>query len=286
MSAVPALAEPAVSDAATHSRAAPSLRQVLLRPFALPFALLLGVGGLVAYGVNQNDEALHQVLDAQTRLQLITDLAQQVSTIENGQRGFVITGQDDFLQPYEDGKLAFQADVFALHDLSVTPQQRSNLGRVQAIVARWDEESAQPEIRVRRDSLERAAARVSNGVGRTLLNDARAVLDVMATNETMRLNTAADQSRTLLSRVRWVSVGGLLLSIALLILTAYRVTRTVSRTVLNLNGAAQAIAQGDYARRTPHMPVREFAQLGAQFDAMAGAVQEREGQLRATAEAL
>ncbi|ALW87918.1 sensor histidine kinase [Deinococcus actinosclerus] len=286
MSAVPALAEPAVSDAAIHSRAAPSLRQVLLRPFALPFALLLGVGVLVAYGVNQNDQALNQVLDAQTRLQLITDLAQQVSTMENGQRGFVITGQDDFLQPYGDGKLAFQADVFALHDLSVTPLQRSNLGRVQAIVARWDEESAQPEIRVRRDSLERAAARVSNGVGRTLLNDARAVLDIMATNETVRLNTAADQSRTLLSRVRWVSAGGLLLSITLLILTAYRVTRTVSRTVLNLNGAAQAIAQGDYARRTPPMPVRELAQLGAQFDAMAGAVQEREGQLRATAEAL
>lgn len=60
-------------------RARPSLRQVLLRPFVLPFALLLGVGSLVAYGVNQNDEALQQVLDAQTRLQLITDLSQQVS---------------------------------------------------------------------------------------------------------------------------------------------------------------------------------------------------------------
>ena len=33
---------------------------------------LLGVGGLVAYGVNQNDEALHQVLDAQTRLLCVT----------------------------------------------------------------------------------------------------------------------------------------------------------------------------------------------------------------------
>ena len=271
---------------AARARPAPSLRQVLLRPFALPFALLLGVGSLVAYGVNQNDEALQQVLDAQTRLQLITDLSQQVSLMENGQRGFVITGQNDFLHPYEDGKLAFQADVFALHDLSVTAQQRTNLARVQAAVARWDEVAAQPEIGVRRDSLERAAARVGNGVGRTLLDDARRVLTIMATNETARLNAATDRSSVLLSRVRLVTVGGLLLSIALLLVTAYRVTRTVNRTVLELNGAAQAIAQGEYARRTPPMPVRELAQLGAQFDAMAAAVQDREAQLRATAEAL
>ncbi|GGB77781.1 sensor histidine kinase [Deinococcus soli (ex Cha et al. 2016)] len=286
MSAVPAPAEPApvpVQGAAPH---APSLRQVLLRPFVLPFALLLGVGGLVAYGVRQNDAALKHVLEAQVRLQLITDMTNQVSVMENSQRGFVITAQDSYLDPFEDGMLAFQADTFALRDLSVTDLQRTNLGRVKAAVTRWNEVAAQPEIRARRDSLDRAAARVGNGVGGGLLNEARRVLAVMTTNETLRLNAAAEQSRVLLERVQWIAAGGLLLSVALLLLTAYRVTRTVSRTVLDLNAAAQAIAQGDYARRTPRMPVQELAQLGAQFDAMAGAVQDREAQLRATAEAL
>ena len=53
-----------MSDAAIHSRAAPSLRQVLLRPFALPFALLERVGGLtplvtmfVAYPILALDQA-------------------------------------------------------------------------------------------------------------------------------------------------------------------------------------------------------------------------------------
>lgn len=205
--------------------------------------------------------------------------------MENGQRGFVITGQNDFLHPYEDGKLAFQADVFALHDLSVTAQQRTNLARVQAAVARWDEVAAQPEIGVRRDSLERAAARVGNGVGRTLLDDARRVLTIMATNETARLNAATDRSSVLLSRVRLVTVG------------AAAQHRPAARHGVPRHPHREPHRAGTQRRgaghragrvRTPHapMPVRELAQLGAQFDAMAAAVQDREAQLRATAEAL
>ncbi|NTY01303.1 ATP-binding protein [Deinococcus sp. JMULE3] len=286
MSAVTAPAESAPVPPAGVPARVPSLRQVLLRPFILPFALLLGVGGVVTYGVNRNDEALQRVVDAQARLQLISDLTTQVSVMENGQRGFVITGQPAFLEPYENGKLIFQADVFALHDLSVTDVQRTNLARVQALVTRWDEDAAQKEIAARRLSLQQAADRVGNGVGRTLLNDARDILNVMYRNESGRLHDATQSSQDLLVRVQWVTVGGLLLGITLLALTAYRVTRTVRRTVMDLNGAAQAIAQGDYARRTPRLPVREFAQLGAQFDAMAGAVQDRETQLRAAAEEL
>ncbi|WP_229784055.1 sensor histidine kinase [Deinococcus sedimenti] len=288
MSALAPPAEPDVpaADLTPAPSTAPSLRQVLLRPFILPFALLLGVGGVVAYGVNRNEQALKQVLDSQTRLQLITDIARQVSNMENGERGYVITGQQDFLAPYENARLTFRADVFALNDLSATDLQRRNLGRVQALVERWDEQAARREIEARQQDLNLAVARVKNGVGLTLLNDAREVLDVMTTNESIRLSDATQSSKNLLQLVQWVSVGGLLLSIALLILTAYRVTRTVSRTLQGLNVAALAIAQGDYGRRTPRVPVRELAYLGAQFDVMAGAVQDRERQLSATADAL
>ncbi|GGL08892.1 sensor histidine kinase [Deinococcus radiotolerans] len=290
MSAPAPHAEPGAPTADVQTpaplRGVPSLRQVLLRPFVLPFALLLGVGATITYGVNRNDQAVGLVLDAQTRLQLITDLAKQVSVMESGQRGYVITGQPLFLEPYENGKLTFQADVFALHDLSVTPLQRTNLARVQALVNRWHEEAAQPEIRARQVSMSRAAERVSGGVGRTLLNDARTVLDTMTTNESIRLSDATRASKSLLRLVQLLSVAGVLLSVTLILFTAYRVTRSVSRMLLSLNSAAQSIAQGHYDQRTPRMPVEELAHLGAQFDAMASAVQDRERQLRGAAEAL
>ncbi|UBV42874.1 CHASE3 domain-containing protein [Deinococcus taeanensis] len=262
------------------------LRQFLLRPFVLPFTLLLGVGVAVLYGVTQNDAALQRVLASQERAQLIDMLTQQVSAMENAERGFVITGQDAFLEPFLDAQATFQATVFALQDLTVTGLQRENLGRVEAAVKRWMEQAAQPEIQARRVSATRAAQLVGTGQGRAILDEAREGLRVMTRNETIRLNDATRASHSMLESVRWVTVLGLILSITLLILTGYRVTRTVSRTLGALNAGAQDIAAGQYERRMPRTPVQELTRLGATFDRMAQAVQDRESDLTRAAQAL
>ncbi|WP_328774740.1 sensor histidine kinase [Deinococcus aquaedulcis] len=256
------------------------LRDFLLRPLLTPFVLLLGVGGAVMFGVDRNDQALQRVLDAQARTQLLSELTGQVSAMENGQRGFVITGQAGFLAPYQEAQASFQAAAYALHDLSVDDTQRRTLAQVQALVGRWQQEAAQPEIEARLTSLNRAATLVGRGRGRAILDQARGLLSVMATQENTRLSEATRQSQATLGAVRWFSVGGLLLGMALLVITAYRVTRTVGRHVQELGAAAQDMARGEYTRRMPGSPVQELGLLGAQFDRMAEAVQERERQLR------
>ncbi|MFT2721909.1 sensor histidine kinase [Deinococcus sp. A31D244] len=263
-----------------------TLRAFLLRPFLLPFALLLGVGVAVMVGVNRNDQQLRLVSDAQARTLLLNDLNTQISVMENGERGYLITGDPDFLAPYREGDAAFQAAVFALHDLSATDLQRTNLARVQSIVVRWQESAARPEIAARSDSLAQAAQLVQRGVGRDLLNEARAIMSVMRTNESARLSAATAASQATLTTVRTLTVGGLLLSLVLLLLTAYRVTRTVTRSLNDLNAGASELTAGQYQRRMPAMPVRELAQLGEQFDRMASAVQDREQALVESAEAL
>ena len=66
-----------------------TLRAFLLRPFLLPFALLLGVGVAVMVGVNRNDQQLRLVSDAQARTLLLNDLNTQISVMENGERGYL-----------------------------------------------------------------------------------------------------------------------------------------------------------------------------------------------------
>ncbi|WP_343757898.1 sensor histidine kinase [Deinococcus depolymerans] len=279
---------PAVRSAPVRSGSGPrpTLRAFLLRPFLLPFALLLGVGGAVVLGVNRNEQQLQLVSDAQARMLLLNDLNTQISVMENGERGFVITGDPDFLAPYREGEAAFQAAVFALHDLSVTDLQRTNLARVQALVVRWQEDAARPEMAARSESLARAARLVKQGEGRDLLNDARDIMAGMRTNESARLSAATVASQTTLTTVRGLTVSGLLLSLLLLLLTAYRVTRTVTRSLTDLNTGASDIAAGQYHRRMPPSPVRELAQLGEQFNVMAAAVQDRAQALQESAEAL
>ncbi|MFC6660996.1 CHASE3 domain-containing protein [Deinococcus multiflagellatus] len=187
--------------------ARPALRDHLLRPLLTPFVLLLGVGAAVVYGVGRNDQALQRVLDAQARTQLISELTGQVAAMENGQRGFVITGQSRFLAPYQEAQASFQAAAYALHDLSVDEAQRLTLGQVQTLVGRWQQEAAQPEIQARLGSLQAAAGLVAQGRGRVILERARGVLAVLASQENARLSEATRQSQATLNAVRWVSVG-------------------------------------------------------------------------------
>ncbi|OWL95787.1 histidine kinase [Deinococcus indicus] len=284
----PTTAESPAAEGASRpaARRKVTLRAFLLRPFLLPFALLVGVGTAVTVGVNRNDEQLRLVSDAQTRMLLLNDLNTQISVMENGERGYVITGDPAFLAPYREGEAAFRAAALALHDLSVTDLQRTNLARVRRAVQRWQETAARPEIAARSDSLAQAAQLVRQGKGRDLLNEARDIMAVMRTNESGRLSAATAASQATLTTVRTLTVGGLLLSLTLLLLTAYRVTRTITRSLNDLNAGAGAIAAGQYQRRTPVMPVQELAQLGGQFDRMAAAVQDREQALRESAEAL
>lgn len=262
------------------------LQTFLLRPFLLPFVLLLGVGLAVLVGVWLNAKSRTQVTDAQARLTLLELLSGDISTMENGQRGYIITGDQDFLTPYLEAQGAFQAHVYALQDMSVTPEQRSSLEQLQKAVERWDQQAAQPEITARQTSLQEAVRQVALGTGKRLMEQARRELDSMQLAENARLSDSGAASAATLNTVRWIAVAGLLLGMLLVFLTIWRVSRTLSRTVSQVTESAREIAAGQYHLRLPDSPVLELAQLGEQFDRMAGAVQEREHALQSSNEQL
>ncbi|MFC4427861.1 sensor histidine kinase [Deinococcus navajonensis] len=263
-----------------------TLSSLLLRPFVVPFFLLGAVGVSVIAGVNRNAEAAREVTEAQRRLILINSLLRDTSDLETGQRGYVITGQADFLKPYLDGLIAFQEHSEQLRARPATDLQLHNLNRAAQQLVLWRRESADPEIRARRTSLQAAARLMSNGVGRRQLDDVRETLNDMRDRENARLSTAvASSTRTLLT-VRLVTVAGLLLSLLLLVVTALRVARAVSQHLGGLTAGARSITAGQYERRLPRSGVYELDELGQQFHKMARAVRERELALERSAQTL
>ncbi|WP_412028143.1 sensor histidine kinase [Deinococcus yunweiensis] len=252
-----------------------SLQTVLLRPLILPFVLMLGVGAAVLLGVNHAAQARTLVTDSQTRLILIGAMGADIASMENGERGFVITGNLEFLEPYTEGRLKFAAHTYALRDLS-PPAQQERLSQVQALVTRWFTEAAEPEIAARRTSPVQASALVVGGSGRDILNQARLALDAMQLEENTRLSAATTSSQDTLNRVRLVTIAGLGLGVLLLLLTAWQVARSVTGILNHLTDGARQIANGQYHLRLPATSVRELASLGRQVDVMAAAVQQRE----------
>lgn len=258
----------------------------VLRPFWLPLLLLLGVGISVLVAVDRNARSAAQVSEAQARLTLITTLLRDTADLERGQRGFVITGIQAFLQPYTNTKKILPGHIEALRQLNATDEQRVALNRVALLIGAWDRQAAIPEIAARRDSLDAAVRLVSDGSGKRTLDEARQTLNAMQSRENARLNAALLSSTATLRNVRAVTLLGLLMSILLLILTAMRVARTVASNVEDVTARARQMTAGNYDDRLPPTPLLELRELGQQFQIMAGAVKEREQALRTTNTAL
>ncbi|HEY2378935.1 MAG TPA: CHASE3 domain-containing protein [Gemmatimonadaceae bacterium] len=120
--------------------------------------------------IRQLDGALSSLVDAET-----------------GQHGYIITGDSAYLGPYHNGRTSTEAHVAALRELVAgdTEQQR-RVDTLNAVVERKLVELEQTAAMRSRSATE-AADRVRTGVGKTMMDSARAVASRISAIERRRL---------------------------------------------------------------------------------------------------
>ena len=80
-------------------------------------------------------------------------LSKLVVDMETGERGFVITGKDEFLEPYNKGIIEFEKVLEIEKELvSDNPSQVTALKNIEDLVHERQEKAAQPEIAMRKSS--------------------------------------------------------------------------------------------------------------------------------------
>ena len=96
--------------------------------------------------------------------------------METGMRGYLLAGEDDFLDPYNDGKQAFFLDIEALQEtVNDNPAQVERLGEIEGIIQQWIDQVTEPAIALRRKvnsggaSLQDINALVSRKAGKEIL---------------------------------------------------------------------------------------------------------------------
>ncbi|MFT6778358.1 MAG: methyl-accepting chemotaxis protein [Paraglaciecola sp.] len=79
------------------------------------------------------------------------DVSASMVDMETGQRGFMVTGIDEYLEPYNDGNTRFDSLIKKGQELtSDNPVQIKRWKEVAGLKAQWLQEVAQPEIETRR----------------------------------------------------------------------------------------------------------------------------------------
>lgn len=248
----------------------PRSARTLVRWVAAVVVLLnLVVGVLLAVTAIQVESAQNELEDQlnPARVELSTVLALYVDQ-ETAERGYILTGKQEFLEPYDAAAPAIERNVALLRD-QVSPEVRAALTAMTDAHRTWLTESAEPELAAARDGNRAEAARlVATGQGKALFDDVRAahaqVDDAIAAEQLV----ATQRADSLLRRLSVLLALTVLAFLVTTVLAVAAFNRTVLRPLSVLGRDSRAVAGGRLDQSVgAHGPL-EVAQVGEDVDTM------------------
>ena len=254
-----------------------SIGASILWGYGLILALLLLVVGVQSVYRTQTIEKFHALIvheeptvaHAQELLRLVVDM-------ETGERGFVITGKEVSLQPYNIGLREFDR-VYAIEQVLVAGDARQTalLQDVVRLKNQWLSQAAGPEIALRRAVIARTAtlqdmiALVSLGRGKAIVDTIRArvaqLLALAQTRERDDYNAATVASDNL----NRLALGLTALALLVAAFVSWRITRGLQRKLRDVADQLRALTAGgaDLSARLPVTSSDEIGALRSAFNA-------------------
>ena len=149
---------------------------------------------------------------------LLTSLVDQ----ETGQRGFLLTGDESFLEPYRAGRQETTSAIRSLRRLLADDRALlAGVERIRSRVQAWQQLAAEFEIDAKREGKdELVAALVASGTGKRLFEDAREEIGATRTAVAAVLADDEDRLAALEDRVSVVRLVSLVAIGVVLLLTA------------------------------------------------------------------
>ncbi len=196
--------------------------------------------------------------------------------METGQRGFMITGKDEYLEPFNNGQKVFDTLIAKGKKLtSDNPVQVTRWQQVAAMKARWLKEAANPEIEARREvnkdrlTIEDLALMMENGPGKKIMDGLRAKLNKIIDEEEVLIGIRADEQQATSSFAISFTVIGTIIAIIVGVFVAFFVIRGILEPLKATNTMLKDIAQGDgdLTIRVPVNTKDEIGDLGINFNA-------------------
>ena len=182
-------------------------------------AILILVAALSYRSTIQNDENRLWVTHTHLVLEKLDAVLADVLNAETGQRGFILTGESSYLEPYNDALNRVQQSVKDVRELTVdNPRQQRSLDYLEKLIAmKLSELQDRVEIRTRNGLLAGVEA-VRQGSGKAHMDQIRVKIAEMRMEEDrllkLRSAEAAKSSRT----ARTVLVIGEVLAVVFLCL--------------------------------------------------------------------
>jgi CHASE3 domain sensor protein/serine phosphatase RsbU (regulator of sigma subunit) len=207
---------------------------------------------------------------------------------ETGQRGYLLTGDADFLKPYQDGRAAFADRLAELReDFRGDREMTATLDRVAESAATWQRVGAIPEIRARQSGdVQRAEALVASGRGKAAFDEVRAQVAELQTLIDARTREAHQRDAHDLRVLHRVIVFSRVLLLAVLVAGGLLLRRWIFAPVQCLRARMRAVADGRIEEQVLIDGPPEVAAVGRDAESMRRRIVAELDAARAATEAL
>jgi len=201
---------------------------------AILFAALV-INGLASYRATRTLISNEQWVTH--TYQVIGEIEGILSTLkdaETGERGYIITGADTYLEPYDAALRQIDARIRHLEMLTAdNPRQQARIPILKnKIAARL--EGLKTGITLRHNGdIEGAHQLIQSGSGKQMMDDLRKFIDEMETEENALLQQRADESRISARATELTFIIGSVITVCLLLVIGYSINREVAARILS-----------------------------------------------------
>jgi PAS domain S-box-containing protein len=251
-------------------------------------SVLLGiviVGGFVATTVAIEGLRSSSAAERRTRdvLLISNALERRVLDLETGLRGYLITDETRFLQPYRAARTEYPKLASQLEALTAGTPEHAEALAIHEAIDEYVREWIQPLLRDGAANLSRARKVVATGGGKRRVDAIRRRFAGLSTAETAIADTRTRHSDFIGSIALAVGIGGAAVSALLILLFATGLRLAVVRPIRRLAVGVEELSGGDLSRRVDEGGTAEIGQLTRGFNVMASSLEEQQTELRSLA---
>lgn len=200
--------------------------------------------------------------------------------LETGLRGFLVSGKDRFLEPYQAARVGYLRQAGQLAELTAKDNDQSARAlairrSIDAYVTQW----VAPTIQLARHDLAAARAKEASGGGKTRVDAIRAQFTVFKGVQQRETQARARHAEQLGRVAVWIGFGAIVISALLILGLGAWVHRAIAVPLRRLAQSVARIGTGDLSVRVPAGGTAEVGELTGGFNSMAESLELQRDEL-------
>jgi methyl-accepting chemotaxis protein len=179
-------------------------------------------------------------------LQELEGLLSSLKDAETGQRGYIITGGMNYLDPYNSAVTGINQQLKNIRNLtSDNPNQQHRLDILEPLITKKFNELNET-ITLRKDKGFQSAEKVvATDLGKQVMDEIRKVVVTMENEENNFLKMRNDDMQTNWRTTTSIIIYGISFSVIMMVIVGFFITRDISKPLKQITSYAKQIASGD-----------------------------------------